>query len=114
PQFKVIINGLKDAKETGEIAVLIGQTGSGKTYVLDLFKKKNPVDVYTVKVGSSDNLSDLIDKVLSALNVENSVRSKSARLRLITKTLTRISEDGYEPVLALDEAENMKIPALCA
>lgn len=113
-QLKIIGSGILDAKEAGEPAVFVGETGCGKTYSCKLIQKKFPGEVFIVTVGASDNLSDLLDKVLEEIKVECTSRTKSARIRKITSTLRRMNEDGREPVLIFDEAEYMKIPALCA
>lgn len=113
-QMKEILNALQDAKDAGEVAVLIGDTGCGKTFNLGLFKSQYPGEVFTVKVGSSDNLSDLVDKMLDAAGLPAEFRSKSARLRQLTIYMKQLSEDGYSPVFAFDEGEYMKQPALCS
>ena len=114
PQLKIILATLKEAKDNGEVAVLTGETGCGKSYTCELFAQKNPADVYIIKVGAADNLSDLIDKVSEALKLNLTIRSKSGRLRAISKHIRKLSEDGHEPVIIFDEAEYMKQPALCA
>ncbi|MGV3705421.1 MAG: AAA family ATPase [Arcticibacter sp.] len=113
-QLKSILATLTDAKQNAETAVITGQTGCGKTFSCDLFKKRFPSDVYTVKVGSSDNLGDLLDKVLESLQIDVVKRSKSAKLRQISAHMKSLSENGQEPTLIFDEAEYMKQPALCA
>ena len=113
-QMKDMLATLEDAKAYGSVATITGVTGCGKTYVLDLFARANPADVFSVKVGQSDNLSDLLDKVLEKIGVSDSPRSKSARIRTIIKFMKKLAENGYDPTLAFDEAENMKLPALCA
>lgn len=114
PQLRGILATLQDAKDTGETAVVIGETGCGKTYALDLFAKKFPLEVYTLKVGAADNLSDLINKFLDAIHVESSYKSKSARLRLISEKLKELAESGKDITVVWDESEYMKVPALCA
>lgn len=114
PQSVSIFTVLKQAKEEAHTAVITGATGCGKSYICKLFAKQNPLDVFIVTVGSSDNLSDLIDKVLIALNISPIVRSKSARLMQIAKIMRSMAENGLEPTLIFDEAEYMKQPALCA
>lgn len=113
-QMKRILSALEDAKESGETAVITGETGCGKTFISRLFAQKNPADVFMITVGSSDNLGDLIDKIIEALNTSFSYRSKSAKLRHIAKVMRQMSEKGHEPVIIFDEAEYMKQPALCA
>lgn len=113
-QLQEILAVLSDAKDNAETAVITGETGCGKTFSADLFRKKYPNEVFTVKVGSSDNLGDLLDKVLDALQVEVIKKSKSSKLRQIAAYMKKLSESGMDPVLIFDEAEYMKQPALCA
>ena len=114
PQFKNILSNLEDAKNEGEVSVLIGETGSGKTMTAKLFAQSNPADTFIVTVGASDNLSDLINKTMEALKLPAIYRSKSARIRQIAKYCRDLCEKGYEPMIIWDEAEYMKQPALCA
>ncbi|WP_367867867.1 AAA family ATPase [Pedobacter sp. WC2423] len=113
-QLKDMVTSLQIAKDNLDTAVLIGETGSGKTFSLDAFKSKYPTEVFTVKVGSSDNLPDLIGKVLIALNVVQPRHSTSARIAQIALRLKILRESGKTPLLAFDEAEFMKYAALCA
>lgn len=113
-QMTGIMSALEDAKAYGSVATITGATGCGKTYVLDLFGKANPADFFSVKAGQSDNLSDLLDKVLEKIGISDAPRSKSARIRAIIRFMKKLAENGYDPTLAFDEAENMKLPALCA
>lgn len=113
-QLKTSLAILEDAMRSGEVAAIIGETGCGKTFVLDLFSKKHPTELFALKVGAADTLSDLIDKILEAIGIEAIVRSKSARLRRIAQHMRKLSEDGKDPVIAFDESEYMKLPALCA
>lgn len=113
-QLKGITSVLMDAKVNGETAVITGATGCGKTFTCKLFQRKYPQEVFIVTVGASDNLGDLLDKILEAINVDSIKRTKSARIRLINKTLLKLNEEGKEPVLIFDEAEYMKQPALAA
>lgn len=113
-QMSNILAYLSDAKAFGYTNVIVGQTGCGKTFISKLFASKNPADVFLVTVGSSDNISDLLDKVIEALKISTSARTKSKKLREIAKRLKELKNDGYTPVLIFDESEYMKQPALCA
>lgn len=110
-QLTQSISILQDGKEQGEIRLLIGVTGAGKTQAVDLFVKKNPADCFAVKVGSSDNLNDLIDKVVDALKITTG-KTKSTKIRAIIKHLRDLRLQGYTPQLIFDESEYMKIPVL--
>ncbi|MGY0034412.1 AAA family ATPase [Pedobacter sp. NJ-S-72] len=113
-QLKDMVASLQLAKDNLDTSVLIGETGAGKTFSLDAFKSRFPTEVFTVKVGASDNLPDLIGKVLTALNVGQPRSTTSARIAQIALRLKIIRESGNMPMLAFDEAEYMKYPALCA
>ena len=114
PQLKEILAALQDAKDNGEVAVLIGETGCGKTFSLDLFKSKHRNEVFSIKVGSSDNLSDIVDKMLTELRLPAERKTKSAKLRQIARYMKSLSENGLDPAFAFDESEYMKQPALCS
>lgn len=113
-QFKNILTTLEDAQNYGYTNVIIGETGSGKSYAARIFEKNNPKDFFLVTVGQSDNLGDLIDKVIEKLHITDVPRSKSTKLRLIAKVMRTKKQEGLNPVLCFDEAEYMKQPALCA
>ncbi|GGB82669.1 hypothetical protein GCM10007424_23380 [Flavobacterium suaedae] len=107
------LSNLKDAKEHGATNVIIGETGSGKTFTIGIFAKQHPHDTFVVKVGSSDNLGDLIDKLIDALKITTG-KTKSTKLRAIAKHLHHLKGQGYKPQIIFDESEYMKQPALCA
>jgi len=113
PQFTSIIANLKEAKEFGITKIIIGETGGGKTHTINLFLRKNPADTYIITVGSTDNLSDLIDKIIEQLKITTG-KTKSKKLRDIALRLRSLKEDGQKPQLIFDEAEYMKQPALAS
>ena len=115
PQMKSMLSALKDAKDNGEAAVITGETGCGKTYITDLFAQRNPKDVFVVKAGSSDNLADLLNKIIRRLRIGSTTpRSKSGKISAIIRYIQKMNEAGNEPMLIIDEAEYLKLPALCA
>ncbi|HMI03055.1 MAG TPA: ATP-binding protein [Pedobacter sp.] len=114
PQLTFIISKLKDCMDHSEAGVLIGQTGAGKTFALDAFKKKFPAEVFSVKVGASDNLGDLLQKIADELKLDYWKGSKSVKIGLIWRELKRRNEKGLKPMLVFDESEYMKQTALCA
>jgi len=113
PQLIQALSILKDAKAYGATNLIIADTGAGKTQSVNLFHRKNPADTFVVTVGSSDNLADLIDKIIDQLKITTG-KTKSKKLRDIARKLRSMKENGLDPQLIMDEAEYMKIPALCA
>lgn len=114
PQMQRILLSLQVAKENGETIIIIGETGCGKSYVCDLFRRKYPADTYIVTVSQTDNITDLIEKLVSALKISISSKTKSGKLNEIIRYLADKRSDGQEPMVIFDEAEYMKQPALCA
>lgn len=112
-QLTTIVATLQDSKDHGTTALIIGETGSGKSNAIDLFQRKHPADTYIVRVGSTDNLSDLIDKIIDALNITTG-KTKSKKLRDIAAKLRSLKDDGFNPQVIFDESEYMKQPALCS
>lgn len=112
PQTTTMLSILEDAKEFGLTNVIIAPTGSGKTYILELFAKANPQHLFIIKVGSSDNLSDLIDKILDACKIP-SAKTKSKNIIAIIKFFQKLKFEGHKPVMIFDESEYTKQPTLC-
>jgi len=113
PQLTAMLAIMQEAREFGYTRIIIGETGSGKTFATNLFLRKYPSDTFVITVGSTDNLSDLIDKIIDALKI-TSGKSKSKKLRDIANKLRQMKEDGYNPTIVFDESEYMKQPALAS
>ncbi len=113
PQFTSIIANLEDAKQHGITKIILGETGAGKTHTINLFKRKYVADTFIITVGSTDNLSDLIDKIIEQLKITTG-KTKSKKLRDIALRLRSLKEDGQKPQLIFDESEYMKQPALAS
>jgi len=114
PQMQRILVSLQIAKENGETNLIIGETGCGKSYVCDLFRRKYPADTYIITISQTDNIGDIIEKIISALKISISAKTKSGKISEICRYLSDRRADGQEPQLIFDESEYMKQPALCA
>lgn len=114
PQLSAILANLQDARDQHLTQTIIGETGAGKSFGAQLFAQKHPLEVFIVTAGSSDTLTDLIDKILEELKVHASGSSKSAKLRGIAQKMQMLKNYGRKPMLIIDEAEYMKVAALCA
>ena len=113
PQMSRILATLEDAKEFGDTNVIIGATGCGKTFISGLFVNEHPNDCFIIKVGSTDNISDLLDKIIDTLKIPTA-KTKSKKLRAIMQYLKSLKLNGHKPMIIFDEAEYMKQPALCS
>ncbi|AUS04517.1 AAA family ATPase [Pseudotamlana carrageenivorans] len=113
PQLTQMIAVLSEAREHAYTRLIIGATGSGKSHAIDLYVKKHPADVFCVKVGSEDTLNILLDKVAKTLRVPI-FKHKSMKIREISRALKALSMYNKKPQLIFDEAEYLKVSALCS
>lgn len=111
-QMKSIIATLEESKEFGYTRVIIGETGSGKTFFIDKFVNANPKENFKITVGSMDNISDLLDKILDILKLKHG-KSKSKKINDIVRNLKLRKQKGEKPSITFDEAEYMKQATLC-
>lgn len=114
PQMQRILVSLQVAKENGETNLIIGETGCGKSYVCDIFRRKYPADTYIVTVSQTDNITDLIEKIITALKINVEARTRTGRLNAAMRYLKEKRDNGMEPQIIFDESEYMKQAALCA
>lgn len=112
PQFMQMLSILEDAKKYGYTNIIIGETGSGKSFCTDLFIKQNPKDNFRITVGFTDNISDLLDKLLLEMNLPLD-GSKSKKITSIIKKMSQLKLNGKSPTVIWDEAEFMKQATLC-
>jgi DNA transposition AAA+ family ATPase len=110
-QMNFMLSVLEDAKDNGYTNLVIGETGCGKTFTTNLFASHNPLDLFVIKVGSSDNLSDLIDKILEKAKIPTA-KTKSKNINGIIKYMQKLKFDGNKPMIVFDESEYMKQPTL--
>lgn len=111
PQTTAMLAILEDAKAFGATNVIIAETGSGKTYTSELFAKVNAQHLFIIKVGASDNLPDLIDKILEAAKIPTA-KTKSKNINSIVKHFQKLKFEGHKPMIIFDECEFMKQPTL--
>lgn len=110
-QFIDVIKELTEAKQTATTRILIGETGCGKSYSVDKFAKANPQGTYVITCNQNDTISDLIRKIQVAMKsgFEGSISYKIDR---ISMELSRVSDNGFHPVLIFDEAEYLTVRGL--
>lgn len=123
-QLLRILATLDDGRTYGYTNIIIGETGAGKSYVSKLFQNKYIQEVFIVKVGKNDNVGDVLDKTIEALDIPDNkhkkvlgsgqTRSKSLRTRKIIKHLREMRLNGFYPMVIFDECEYMKIATLCS
>lgn len=115
-QSKEILTELLEAKEDKKALMLIADTGVGKSNSIKLFQQKKPKHTYVVTLGDTYGLIAVLNELQLSLGlpVFSGKNSKHSSLRQISKELNRLAEDGADPIIILDEAENAKINTLKA
>lgn len=113
PQLTQMLAILEESREHAYTRLIVGATGAGKSHAISLYTKKHPADVFCVKVGSEDTLAILLDKVCKAIKVPE-FKHKSMKIREISRALKMLSAYGKKPQLIFDEAEYLKVSALCS
>ncbi|MGQ0739092.1 MAG: AAA family ATPase [Bacteroidota bacterium] len=115
-QSKEILTELLEAKEDKKALMLIADTGVGKSNSIKMFQQKKPKHTYVITLGDTYGLIAVLNELqlLLGLPVFSGKNSKHSSLRQISKELNRLAEDGADPIIILDEAENAKIQTLKA
>lgn len=115
-QSKEILTELIEAKEEKKALLLISDTGVGKTNTVKMFFAKKPKHTYVLTVGDTYTLSHLLQEVMMLLGLKPFVgkNAKNIALREISKKLNEIGEEGGNPIIIIDEAENTRITILKA
>lgn len=110
-QFVDIVKELTEAKESASTRIIVGETGCGKSYTVDRFRQVYPQGTYVVTCNQNDTISDLIRKMQKVLKVSFD-GSVSYRIDRISMELSRIADNGQQPVLIFDEAEYLSTRGL--
>lgn len=110
-QYNIILEELLDSKMRGSEKMIIGETGCGKTTTLKEFKKLKPVNTYCIKVSSLHKLKDILNDICDVMKITIK-GSEVAKLRKIASKMRDLKLSGKKPILVIDEAENLKVPAL--
>lgn len=112
PQFTAMLPALEEAKKNSRVSVLITPTGLGKTYIIDRFCHHNPVHTYRITVSSVHKLQDVLLDIIDALKIRNVGKSSALRMKAIINRLREIKQTGGQPIVIIDEAENLELAVL--
>lgn len=111
PEFQQMIHELTVSKNNPTVATLINETGLGKTFAVDKFCKQNPSHTYKITVSSLHKVHDIINEIAAAIGTP--VKShKLTTLLFIVLKFREIKMQGHQPLIIIDEAENLKLPTI--
>jgi len=110
-QFIDIAKELTEAKESASTRIIVGETGCGKSYTVGRFMQAYPSGTYLITCNQNDTIGDLVRKIQTSLKVqfEGSISYKIDR---ISMELSRIADNGFNPILIFDEAEYLNLRGL--
>lgn len=110
-EFEMIIHALTVAKNESKVTTIINDTGLGKTYTVDKFEMVNPLHTYRITVNSMHKLRDIINELANLLGT--TIRHNSIdTFFTIIKRLRELKMMGHQPLVIIDEAENLKLPVI--
>lgn len=107
-EFKHALFTLNEAKSEQLIRTLVLPTGSGKSYTSELFKRVNALHTYVIKMDILLTINDLFNELALQLNIPNR-GSKGWKKAQILIELRQLKRQGHNPLVVLDEAENMSL-----
>ena len=108
PQYRAIIGYLEEARVTGRNRMIIAESGAGKTYTINRYVMNRPGGTYKVTVSGQHTLPQLVNDLCIMLALDNSGHY-ALRIRAIANRLSLAQFEGTQPLLIIDEAENMDL-----
>lgn len=117
-EFSQIIHELTVAKNDSRVITIITDTGFGKTYSVNKFCLANPQHTFKITVTALHKVRDIILLLAEAIGVPPRFTSSSYQnytiglLLSITDKLKELKMMGHQPLVIIDEAENLKLPVI--
>lgn len=111
PQYDSIMTELADSKSRGYEKLIIGDTGCGKTYAVNEFKRKYPQNTYCITVSNLYYVNDILGELCDVVGVQT-VQRPLSRVRDLSKQMHSLRQTGRQPIIIIDEAENLNLSAL--
>ncbi len=110
-EFEMIIHELTVAKRESKVTTIINDTGLGKTFTVDKFVMVNALHTYSITVNSMHKLRDIINELANLLGTPIRHNSLDTFFSII-KRLRELKMMGHQPLVIIDEAENLKLPVI--
>ena len=100
------------AKQRHAVKTIIADTRHGKTVAVETFKNKYPKHTYVVTINSLLGLDDVINELAGELGLTPARGKKALKMIEIMRKLRDIRMNGGEPIVIIDEGENMNRPLM--
>ncbi len=107
PQFKRIIATLETSRTRQTAKVIIGDPGTGKTLTIEKYRAANPKYTYVLTMHDLISVVDIINMLIDKTGCP-ATGSKAMRLANLIIKFRELHLKGYQPMIIIDEAENLK------
>lgn len=105
-EFVEVVMAIKDAREMEVNKTVIGESGCGKTTAARQYCKKNPKFTYMITITSGHTKRVMYEDMceLLGLSMNGTALKKERR---VAEALMSMRNNGDDPVLIIDESENL-------
>jgi DNA transposition AAA+ family ATPase len=110
-EFEQMIHELRVAKNDSRVMTLVIETGYGKTYTIEKFINIHPLHTYKITVNSMYKMRDILNDLSACLGTPVKYNTIDT-MRQITVKLKQLKMSGYQPLIIIDEAENLKLASI--
>lgn len=110
-EFEKMIHELRVAKTESKVITIINDTGLGKTYAVEKFCQVHPQHTYKITVNGLHKVRDILSELAGMLGVPTRYTPIDT-LWAIAKRLKDLKMMGHQPLIIIDEAENLKLPVI--
>lgn len=96
-------------KKDGLCRALIDNTGTGKTAAVDEFERQFPDHTYRITIGSTYTFHSVVNELCGFFDIKwthNHRWDNRAKLVQVKQSIIEVVEQGGEPIIIFDEAEN--------
>lgn len=111
-QYIEILNAFEEARKKGINRTIIGGTGYGKSEITKLYKQNKPEHTYIITVGKHFRPKDFIEQLSIAMNSKYTSGSSHRTLISIVNKIKNLYLIGAEPLIIVDECENVNVNVL--
>lgn len=110
-EFSVIIHNLTVAKNEPKITTIITETGGGKTFTVERFAMVNALHTYVISVNAMYKVKDIINELANLLGTPIKHFHIDTYFGIVRR-LRELKMMGHQPLIIIDEAENLKLPVI--
>lgn len=112
-QYELILEELIDAKTRGMDKIIVGDTGCGKSYTVGQFFRLRPDYTYRVTVSNEHLLRHILNELGDTMNIKHN-SDIVTKMNQIGRFMRKLKLERKQPIIIIDEAENLKPRALKA